>query len=220
MAAAAVCCVLVAAGAPVAAARADTAPGGQPAPLVVTGGGGPTHQLVPGATFVWPLEVTTDVDQLDSLLGRLTAAGALGTSDDITAQVVSCPAAWVDDRCAAGEHEVLPATPLDRLPAERAALQSAPQPRPGITHLEVRIHVASDARLTGDAALTTTLQVDASGQDAPGSHPVDPALSSASLADTGWSIGGYGALGLAAIGTGLLTAWIAGCLRRRKEADA
>lgn len=133
-------------------------------PLVVTSGGVRiTHQLVPGATFVWPITVTADVGQLDSLLGGLSVRGGLARSDDITAEVASCTVAWAADGCPPGEHRVLAPTPLDRLPLAHTALQAGTVPRPGTSFLEVRIHVASDARIPDDGSLTAVMWVDASG---------------------------------------------------------
>lgn len=208
---------------PAPAAAAATAPDGGPL-TVISGGGAATHRLVPGATFVWPVEVTADVPALDALLGRLSVAGGLARSDDITAEVVSCAVPWAGERCAVGEHTVLAPTPLDRLPEARSSLQ--PTPRPGTTHVEVRIHVESEARIPDDAGMTATLRVDASGPDAAQADTADrsastgPALGLSALPGTGGGVPGYGGLAVASIAAGLLLAGLAALLRRRRGNDA
>ncbi|SDH70907.1 hypothetical protein SAMN04515691_0245 [Leifsonia sp. 98AMF] len=199
-------------------ALAATPPPGT-GPLVVTSGGGDiTHQLVPGATFVWPIRVTADVGQLDSLLGGLSVRGGLARSDDITAEVASCTVAWAADGCPPGEHRVLAPTPLDRLPLAHTALQAGTVPRPGTTYLEVRIHVASDARIPDDGSLTAVMWVDASGPE--GGASSEPTLSLSSLADTGNNLSGAAAIAVGAIAAGLLLAGATRLLRRWRRAHA
>src|SRR3954470_24001542 len=201
----------VAAAALPSAAVAATAP---PGPLIVTSGAGDApQQLVPGATFLWPIEVTAEVHRLDSLMGGLSVQGGLARADGITAEVVSCLVPWAADRCTSGEHTVLAATPLDRLPQPSAALQGGSPPQPGTTFVEVRIRVASDARIPDDATMTAALKIDASGPDGVTSTE-EPTLSVSSLADIGGSAPGYAALAGAAIAAGLL---IAGASRLAKR---
>jgi hypothetical protein len=215
------CTAAVAAPAP-AVAAASSGDG----PLeVVSGGGTGTHQLVPGATVVWPIEVTVRVPRLDALLGTLSVAGGLGRSGDVTAEVASCAVDWDGDRCPSGALTVLAPTPLDRLPQASAALQSAP--RPGTTHVQVRIHVASDARIPEDATMTATLRVDASGPDAPGTggsgsggSGSDATLTITSLANTGAQVSDYGGLAVGAVATGLVLAGLAALIQRRRRTHA
>lgn len=207
--------------------EADAATPDHPDPLtVLSGGGDGPHQLVPGATYTWPIEVRVDVAQLDSLFTRLSVTGPLARSDDVTAEMLSCPVDWVGDQCTAGPYTILPTTPIDRLPASRSTLE--PVPRPGTTHIQVRIHITSDARLPDDAAMTATLQVDASGQDGAetgggaGGHTgaSGPPMRLTVLADTGQNLPAYGVLAAGAVAAGLLLAGIAGRIqeRRRKRA--
>ncbi|MDP9904653.1 hypothetical protein [Arthrobacter bambusae] len=198
-------------------ALAASSPGGG-ALVVISDGGDVTGQLVPGATVVWPVEVTTRIDRLDSLLGRLSVAGGLAHAGNVTAEVVSCLVPWLSDHCASGEHAVLALTPLDQLLPEPAALQAPPKPRPGTTYLEVRIRVASDAHLPEDATMTAILRVDASGPD--GDTVSHPTLSVSTLANTGASVCGYGVLAVAAIAAGLLIAGVAALIQRRRGMHA
>lgn len=198
-------------GAAPAAAAVEPGPSSVPALVVTSEPSGTVHLLVPGETVVWPVEVRTVREAVDSLQGQLSATGELAASGALSAEVLSCTAPWAGDRCRVGSRAVLPLTRVDRLPGVRENLQAGVRPSSTTSYLQVRVtYTPQSTNDTAGLLAVAVLRVDASGPDG------GPDQAGSALADTGARLGVYGALAAAAVVAGLM---LAGCASRRRRSE-
>lgn len=201
--------VSIAAG-PLPALAADGVPSPSGPMWLTTDPPGTVHVLSPGETSTWSIDVTANVDELDSLLGRLSISGPLVDTGAATASVVTCTVPWTGAVCAGDERTVIEPTALGQIPKGRANLQNGRRPLPGVTHVQVRVTLARSAGIaTAARTATAVLQVDASGQSneqAGSSSPPGTAPAGTGLADTGLDVTGFAALALIAVLAGILIA--------------
>jgi hypothetical protein len=169
--------------------------------------------LTPGSTSDWPIGVTTRSVTLETLLLAVRAEGPLaslpvaaGADPLVTLEVRSCPVPWTAGACAVGERIVIPSTSLAELSVSGFSLADPDGTVPAGVQLLVSASLSTEADDDAQGrSAAVTVRVDASGEpDAAGpAHDGGPAGRGA-IADTGLRIGGYAALGLFAVLTGLL----------------
>lgn len=178
---------------------------------------GTVHDLTPGGTTSWNVDVATEAEDLDELVGALAFTGPLAGTGAVTVEIVGCGAPWNGDVCASGEHEVLSPTASTALPTGWRNLQGPAAPRPGVTHLQIRVTLDHRDIATADRSATATFTARAAGSG-PGDHGADSGAAppDAGLAATGTRLTAYGGLAVGAVGLGIVLAQL-GRRRRRSR---
>lgn len=191
------------------AAALGQGPSDSPPALVLAGDPpGTVHRLTRDSPALWNVGVTLHRMPVSTLVGILTADGALTASDgSVPTQVelLGCATAWSGTTCPTTERVILPVTSTDALPHAARSLSDTSAPVPASMWVQARVSMAANAPADASGRIELRLTVDASGADD---------VPAGTLARTGTSPIGPALLGVAAVSAGFA---VAGLARRRRR---
>ncbi|VXB77839.1 conserved exported hypothetical protein [Arthrobacter sp. 9AX] len=182
---------------------------------VTAGPGNAMHNLAPGGSAQWPVDVQVPGERATILQVALHSGSAASGSlrNFLSVEVRACSEPWVQGQCGVGERLLLGRTPLSAAEGLQASLLEPGSADADSAHVVLTVFLADDVPAEVQGSSTQiTVGVHGSGDDAgtgltdgagPGSLPGKPAgPPSNSLADTGARLGGFALLGLLAVAVG------------------
>ncbi|MGF6835017.1 hypothetical protein QF015_003208 [Paenarthrobacter sp. TE4293] len=165
------------------------------------GPAGEVHQLAPGGSADWPMEVEVHGEPATSLeVGlRPEPAATEVLREFLSVELQACSQPWDGHFCAQGQRVVMPRTSLTSAEGMRVDLMDPGSPETTKAHVLLTATLAADVPREVQGSRTRIVV----GVHGSGDVPANPAgPPSGVLADTGFRLGGFAVLGFLAVAAG------------------
>lgn len=202
-----VCLAAFAAVLPLGAAPAAAAEGDAAGWLELDAGpAGEVHQLTPGGSADWAVDVTVHGEPAGSLEVGLVPESAAPEvlREFLSVELRACSQPWDGSSCPGGQRTLMESTALASAEGVRVDLLEPGTSSAAEAHVLLTAILAEDSpREVQGSRSEIVVGVHGSGEDARGGFPANPAgPSSGVLADTGARLGGFALLAVAAVAAG------------------